>query len=60
MSKTTNDRLLAVLFQALKDLVEDSPYHSDAEECECGDFIDDSTCCHVRAHQAIARAEAQS
>ncbi len=48
------------LFTALKALVEDAPHYCDAEECECDNFADDGTCCHVRAHKAIARAIAET
>lgn len=42
---------------ALKWLLEDSPYTSDATDCECGEHDEKGSCCHTAAHQAIAEAE---
>lgn len=45
------------LVEALEALVDDTPYHCDAQTCECEDYNEHGQCCHTRAHAALAKAK---
>lgn len=45
------------MLSALYTQVQASPFKSDQDSCECGDFEESGTCPEVIARRAIARAE---
>lgn len=59
---TANAHLIAAapeLLAALAALVNDAPYVSMEDDCECGDFADNGSCVHTRAHQVIRQARGE-